>query len=304
MRLAMAYLGVVMIWSTTPLAIKWSGETMSFIAALGSRMALGAVVCTLLLVLGRQTVPLNRAALASYGSALLGVVGAMSAVYWSMQYIPSGLVSVVFGFAPILSGLFARWILGEAFFNRGRLFALVVSLAGLGLVFEGELHLRGESWPGLVAALLATALFSLSGVLVKRTSARLTPLAHTTGSLWFSLPFFALAWYLLDGQIPTAVSLKSALAVSYLALAGSVVGFLLYFHILQRLPAAKVALVPLITPAFALMLGALLAGERINASTIAGTVLILLGLTIYLFGARLLRGTQLVMAKVAPLTQK
>ena len=63
MSVPAAYLGVVIIWSSTPLAIKWSGEGPGFLFGVASRTLLGTLVCVLLMLLLRQSLPLHRAAL-------------------------------------------------------------------------------------------------------------------------------------------------------------------------------------------------------------------------------------------------
>lgn len=284
LNVVLAYLGVILIWSTTPLAIKFSAQTLSATAAVGLRMALAAVICVLLSAALRQALRWDRQALLAYAAANLGVVGAMILVYSATAYIPSGLISVIFGLAPLLSGLLARPILGEAPFTRQRIAALLLALFGLGLVFDGELRLPGNPVPGLLASLGAVFLFSLSGVLVKRYAVGLSALTHTTGSLLLSLPLFALAWLLLDGETPSEVSALSVSAVIYLAVMGSVLGFMLYFFVLQRLRATQVALIPLITPVLAVSLGARLADEVIGRGTLIGGTIILLALAIYQLG--------------------
>ncbi len=288
MRLALAYAAIVLIWSTTPLAIKWSTESLSFIAGLASRVVLSALVCTLLVLWRRRGIPLDRRAVASYGAGVLGIYGAMSCVYFSAQYIPSGLISVMFGLAPVLSGIFAELLLKERAFTPAKLVALAIALAGLSLIFRGEMAINADAWPGLIAILAGTALFALSGVLVKCTSAHLDPLSHTTATLLFSLPLFFITWLAFDGQVPEQVSSKSLAAVLYLALIGSVVGFLLYFWVLQRMAASKLALVTLMTPGLALILGATLEGETIASSTWTGTALVLAGLALHLVPERFL----------------
>ncbi|HID49904.1 MAG TPA: EamA family transporter, partial [Chromatiales bacterium] len=49
MSVPAAYVGIIIVWSTTPLAIKWSGEGAGFLFGVSARMLLGAVVCLLLL---------------------------------------------------------------------------------------------------------------------------------------------------------------------------------------------------------------------------------------------------------------
>ena len=52
----MAYIGVILIWSTTPLAIKWSGDGVGFLFGITSRMILGMLVG--LMVAGLFSIPL------------------------------------------------------------------------------------------------------------------------------------------------------------------------------------------------------------------------------------------------------
>jgi drug/metabolite transporter (DMT)-like permease len=73
-----------------------------------------------------------------------------------------------------------------------------------------------------------------------------------------------------------------------LAIFGSLLGFLAYFHVLQRLPASTVALTTLITPIFAISLGALLNNEVLTTPLLIGGVMILLSLFLYQFGDKYL----------------
>ena len=71
------------------------------------------------------------------------------------------------------------------------------------------------------------------------------------------------------------------------------IGFIGYFYILQNLKASTVALVTLITPVFAIMLGASLNGEVITSALILGAIGVLLGLSLYQFGDRCLLSVKL-----------
>lgn len=279
MRLLGAYLAVVMIWSTTPLAIKFSNDSLSFISAVGLRMLLAAIVCVMLCVWRRCPLRWDRQAMSAYAAANLGLYGAMSLVSLATATVPSGVVSLMFGLAPLISGVLAVPLLNEPPLSAIRIVALFTSIGGLALVLAGDTALAVQAWPGLLACLIAVCLFALSGVLVKRQAVNMGPLEHTTGSLLFSLPLFGLSWWLLDGQAPQ-FSMLSAGAVVYLALMGSVLGFMLYFMVLQHLGPTRVALIPLMTPAIALMLGQWVAGEEIGQMTVlgAGVIVFALGL--------------------------
>lgn len=289
MPLILAYIGVVFIWSTTPLAVKISTESLAFPSAALSRMALATALCVGLALLLRVRIPWTRPAVYSYASSTLGTFGGMTLTYAAVAYIPSGLVSVIFGLAPVLSGVAARWLLAERSLTPFRVLALVVALSGLAVVFRGTLRWQPEAWPGLLLTLGAVLLFAMSTVLVKRHSAGLNPLQHTSGSLVLSLPMFVLSWLLLDGQIPDSVSRSGVYTVLYLAVIGSVVAFLLYFRVLSQMSATQAALIPLITPPLAVVFGAMVAGEAVPPETLVGGAMILLALGMYQFHTRLLQ---------------
>ena len=74
MSVPAAYLTVILIWSTTPLAIQWSLNGDSFLLALTARMAIGVVICFALLKILKIRMPLHRDALETYLAAGLGIV--------------------------------------------------------------------------------------------------------------------------------------------------------------------------------------------------------------------------------------
>ena len=78
--------------------------------------------------------------------------------------------------------------------------------------------------------------------------------------------------------------MKSALSILYLAIIGSSIGFPLYFYLLKKLSPERVAIVTLITPITALLLGTFLNDEVISSKVWLGTALILFGLSIYEYG--------------------
>ena len=78
-------------------------------------------------------------------------------------------------------------------------------------------------------------------------------------------------------------------AIGYLGVFGSLVGALAYFHVLQNLNASTVSLTTLITPSFALGLGAWLNNEPLSQELIIGAVIILISLGFFQFGDKFLK---------------
>ncbi|MGE0226692.1 MAG: DMT family transporter [Acetobacteraceae bacterium] len=288
MSIHAAYLGIILIWSTTPLAIKWSGEGPGFLFGAAARMAIGAVLCLLILRLLRMRLPWHGAAVRSYLAATVGIYGAMVCVYWGAQYVPSGLISVLFGLTPIVTGVLAACWLKERALTPAKIAGSMIGLGGLWLIFGGE-HTGAGAGLGLAAVLVSVFLHSLSTVWVKRAGAGLPALTLTTGALLFALPCYLLTWLLLDGQPPPELPRRAVLSIVYLGVFGSGAGFILYYYALQRVTAARMALLLLVTPVIALLFGHLLNGETFGAKEIAGAALILSGLLFYETGERWFR---------------
>ncbi|MEN8213706.1 MAG: DMT family transporter [Pseudomonadota bacterium] len=287
MSVPAAYLGMVLIWTTTPLAIKWSSEGIGPWLGVSARMQLGVFVCLVLVALMSRRMRWYATARNTYLAAGLGIWGAMSSVYWGAQFIPSGMVSVVFGLTPVMTGLLAALILNERVFTRFRGLGMLLGIAGLLLVFGNSLQLGNQQLPGLLAVLLSVFAHSLSAVWIKRIDAGLHPLETTTGALLVAVPLFWLSYGLHGVDVDVQISERALWSILYLGAVATAFGFVLYYYVLREVSANAVALATLITPVLALLLGAWLNHERISAADLLGTGIILLGLASYQWGDRL-----------------
>jgi drug/metabolite transporter (DMT)-like permease len=289
MSVPAAYLAVVLIWSTTPLAVKWSGEGPGFLLGALGRMSLAAVLCVVLIALLRLELPWHRDARRTYLSAAIGAYGALLCVYWAAQYIPSGVIAVVFGLTPLVTGLFARPLLNERTWSVTKLIGLALGLAGLAAIFGAGLALGRHAAAGLAVLCAGVVLHSLSTVLVKRYGHALPSLTVTGGALLVTAPLFLATWLALDHTLPAQLSLRALASIAYLGIIGSVLGFTLFFYVLKRVSAHSSALITLITPVLALFVGALVNHEQVGARVWAGTALVLSGLALHQWGAPLAR---------------
>jgi len=278
MSVSTAYLGIILIWSTTPLAIKWSGEGPGFLFGLSARMLIGTLICLIIMAFMRVRLDWKKEALLTYLAASLGIFGSMLCVYWGAQYITSGMVSVLFGLTPLLTSVFAAIILRENSLNAIKLFGIFLALCGLVLVFYTDIAKSEIVYVGILAVIGATLLHSLSTVLIKKIGSQLPGIVINTGSLLISSFLFILVWLITDSELPQTLTLKSGGSILYLGVFGNVVGFTLYFYALKNMDASKIGLIPLITPVLALILGYVLNSETIGWTLISGTALIMLGL--------------------------
>jgi len=292
MSVPAAYLAVVLIWSTTPLGIVWSSESVDPTLAVLGRMSIAVVLGWLTLMICKIKLPLNRQAFKVYAYSTIGIFGGMLFTYIAATYISSGLISLIFGLAPIMSGVLAQKILGEPKFSKTKKLALFFSITGLALVcydkvFAQADSLSFDSYIGLAFVFSGMFFFSISGVLVKSVGIKINALASTIGSLTFSLPFFFAVWLFFDGTLPVNEwTNRSLLAILYLGIFGSLIGFIAYYYVLQKLNASTVALITMITPVMAISLGAILNNESVSDNLIIGASFVMGGLALYQWGGR------------------
>lgn len=277
------YLLVILIWSTTPLAIKLGGDSLAPAENASLRMILAIVLGSLVCVVaGLETLKIRRN-WQLYAAASFGIFPTMALVYGAAEYISSGLISLTFGMSPFFTAALSKPILGEWYMSRIQAVAVCLALAGLAIIFFDPRVISGEAYKGILLMMASNVSFSVSALLVKRigANAAVSANAQALGGMVFALPGFLLFWFLTTGFGPVEMSQQAIFALFYLAIFGSLVGFAAYFYVLQNLQVDKVALIALMTPVLALILGNILIGEVISINIVIGAAVILLALALY-----------------------
>jgi len=287
-----AYLGVIIIWTTTPLAIKWSGDGANFLFGVTGRMVLGLLVAMLLVAVLRVPLPWHRDARRTYIAAGLGLYGTMLSVYWAAQFIPSGWVSVIFGLSPLVTGARASFWLDERVFQPAKMLGMVLGVSGLSVIFGGSNDFGPNALLGVAGVLGGVCVHSASTVWVKRLNQGIDGMSVATGGLLVAAPLFILTWLMNDPSWPELLPERAVYSILYLSLVGSVVGFALYFYVLKHLDATRVALITLVCPVSALLLGNQFNNEVIGMQVCVGTALIVSGLACFELGGRWLQRLQ------------
>lgn len=281
--IVIAYLLMMTVWSTTPLAIKWSSQGVDFITGVSARMLIGAFFALLLTLITYKSMPMHHNARQVYSASALSIYGAMMMVYWGAQFIPSGLVSVLFGLTPIATAIFALYILDKHVLVFNQILGALIGLLGLTVIFFEQLNLGEQASLGIIATLLSVLLHSASALWIKRLNTPLPALIITSGGLLFSMPLFLITFMVFADPLPLELPLRTLASILYLGIVGSVIGFVSYYFVLAKLSASTVALATLITPITALFLGNWLNQESITLSIVVGTTLVLSGLVVHQF---------------------
>ena len=208
-----------------------------------------------------------------------------SAMYVGM---PAGLASLVLQSQAFFTLFFAALFLSERI-RPANLLGLVVAAGGLILIgAEGD---RSMTLAGFVLTIAAASMWALGNIVTRKVGKVNLVGLVVWGSLIPPLPFFALSWMLEGPQtIETAlrgISLNSILALVYLAFGATILGYGLWSRLLSRYPTGQVAPFSLLVPVIGLSSSAWLLGEHLSAVQVVGAAVVMLGLLINVFGARL-----------------
>ncbi|MEJ8674202.1 EamA family transporter [Chromobacterium amazonense] len=281
-------LAVVVAWGVNFVVIKWgvAGVPPLLLGAL--RFALVALPAVFIV----KRPPLPWRYLALYG--LTVGVGQFGCLFSAIKLgMPAGLASVVLQSQAFFTLLLARFFLNERW-QRSQLAGLALALGGLALIGVGKGGNMTALGFGLTIA--AATSWAASNVVVRaigRDGYKVAPLGLV---IWSSLippiPFLLLSWWLEGGEriLPALrdFNLQSLFAVAYLAVVASMFGYGLWSRLLTRHAAAKVAPFSLLVPVVGLLASHLLLGESLTPAQLAGSGLLLAGLTVSVFGGRAL----------------
>ena len=275
-----AFAAVYVIWGSTYLAIRIGVETIPPLMLAGLRhFTVGVVLYPLL----RWKTGVRPTAVhwktAAVTGCLLMFVG-NGAVCWAEQVVPSGITA-------LLVAMVSLWLVIVDWLRpRGHrpvpkvLFGIVLGFAGVALLV-GPAHLGGAERVDLggVAVLVVACFGWACGSIYSKHGGM--PTSALLGVAMQGLVGGAVLLFagLVSGEFHrfdlAAVSWRSWVALAYLAVIGSGVGFTAYLYILQKSTAARVATYALVNPVVALFLGWLIAGEVISLRTIVAAVIIL-----------------------------
>jgi drug/metabolite transporter (DMT)-like permease len=280
------------IWGTTWLAIKFQLGVVEPEVSVAWRFALAS-----LLLLGwcaARKIPLRHGARDHAGFALLGLLlfGVNYVlVYRSEAYLTSGLVAVLFSFIVFWNLLGARVFFATPA-PAAVLAGAALGVAGVGLLFWPELtRLRGAAGHGLsqgqglgvALASVGTVIASAGNLYSQRLFAR--GVAVVPGTAW-AMGYAALAvmaWCVVRG-VPFAFDPHPAYVLSllYLALLGSVVAFVSYLTLLQRIGAGRAGYTAAVIPVVAMLASTLFEHYRWTGAALAGLALVLAGTVLVL----------------------
>ena len=277
-----AWIAVCIIWGTTYLGIRIALETIPPGVMAALRWTTGGLIVSAIVWARGGRLP-GRAAwpgLALLGLLLIGFGNGF--VVYAEQFVPSGLTAVVIATSPFWMVTAEALLPSGERLGRGAIAGLLVGFAGIVLLVWPDLHATGAGHfaLGLVALQLACAGWAAGSAYSKRHEHSDDVLGATAVQMLFGGVLMALVATALGEWPALEFSRRSAAALAYLTIVGSVGAFVAYLYALRHLPVSTVSLYAYVNPVIAVVLGAIVLGEPFTMRVAGAAALVLLGLAI------------------------
>jgi drug/metabolite transporter (DMT)-like permease len=274
-KVALAFFAIYIVWGSTYLAIRIVVETVPPLFAAGVRFTIaGAALYLWCRVRGVPRPPrLQWRNLAVLGALMF--LATYSGLFWAEKTVPSGIAAVLVATMPVWMALLSIVILKREKLSWQLGAAICLGFTGVAVLALhsgiGQLHLLA------CLAILGSEIAWAIGTVTSKTMALPQSKFMSAGGQMLTGGIMLLAFSALAGEMRTAphISLRAAMGIAYLIVAGSLIAFTAYVWLLGRMPATTVSSYAYVNPVVALAIGHWLGQEALGLRTILGAALVL-----------------------------
>jgi len=285
-RIAIPFVLVALIWGSTWYVITGQIAQVPPSWSVTYRFALATPAMFMVALMMRQSLRLTGPGhLLALAIGLTQFCGNFNFVYRAEQHLTSGVVAVMFGMLMVPNAIFARWWLGQRVTPRFLLGSLV-AIAGIALLLVHEARsarIDGNVALGVVLAVAGLLSASAANVIQAGDTGRAQPIVTLLAfsMLYGTAADAAIAW-ITTGPPLLPASPAFWAGTAWLAIAGSVLTFPLYYTLVREIGPGRAAYNSIMVIVIAMLISTLVEGYRWSALAIAGAVLGTAGLVIAL----------------------
>ncbi len=263
------------LWGTAFVAISAGLEHLPPVLFASLRYDVAGVLLLIYAAVGtNQWLPRSRADWIAVTVGALLVIAAYNALLFiGQQGVTSGVAAILIATSPILTTGFSRLLIPGHRLSFVGGFGLLFGFVGVVLVAVPDpstVAVDDLFAPGFV--FFAAVSVALGSVLLQRVEEDI----DIEGEVAWSFIFGAIGMHILSGLLPTesvgdaTLSVDALVAVVYLSVFASVIGYVIYFRLLARVGAVEINLVSYAAPVFAAVFGWFLLGETLEPLAVVG----------------------------------
>lgn len=245
------------------------------------RVGLAALILNLAACLSGSPLPREAGIWWAFlGMGILNNVVPFCLIVWSQTQIASGLAAILNAATPLFTVVVAHVLTADERMTGNRVAGVLIGFAGVAVMVGPSVLGGGGELPAELASLGAALTYAFAGVYGRRFGRMgvpplLTAAGQVAASTLVLLPVVLAVdrpWTLPVPGLAVWAAVLGAAALS------TALAFVIYFRLLATAGAANVLLVTLLVPVSAILLGALVLGERLEPRHYAGMAVIALAL--------------------------
>src|SRR5579864_6949230 len=281
----LAFAIIYFVWGSTFLAIRVGVREVPPLVLAAMRFSVaGAVLFGWAMARGERA-PRRREWASISLLAIFIFVFDYGLLFWAEQRVPSGIAAVMMATIPAFMAISEIVILRTQRLTARLSVALLIGLAGVAVLVSRTLSFGDApiDTAGACALIVASVSWSIASALTRKLP---LPAAKTmsSGAQMLAGGIFLTTAAALLGEFHTfhlhSVSRTTWLALAYLILAGSIIGFTAYVWLIHHESPTKVGTYAYVNPVVAVLVGYLWGGEAIGPRTIVGTLLVLVSVVV------------------------
>lgn len=273
------WLTLCLIWGTTWIFIKIGlDEGLPPLTFAAARFVLALIILAFIIFFGKIPLPVNKRQW-----KLLALTGVMqfsinySLVFWSEQYISSGLAAVLQAMIMVF-GLVLAWVhLPNERITGIKIAAVTLGICGVAIIFIEQLQINSVlAFAGCIAIVVGAYAAAHGSILVKAHGGNLHPATLVFGQMICGiLPIIIYALTVEGNPLALNWSWKAVVSVLYLTIFGTITAFWLYYWLLNKIESTKAMMISLVTPLIAVIVGRIFLDEQLPLKIFFGGLLIL-----------------------------
>lgn len=277
----LAYLAVCFFWGSTYLAIRIGVQDSPPLVFAGIRFIIAGTLMLGYCKLKGYILPRERTDIINMAIVgLLMLLGGNGLVVYSEQWVSSGIASLIVATVPLFMAVIEFFFLRNVKMDFKSIGGLLLGFGGVAYLMLGDGTNATIDFKGLILLLLASLSWA-AGSLHSKTIKFKGHIFANIGTQMLAGGIGLTIASLIKGEFTELnFTFNSVLAILYLIVFGSIVGYSCYIYILQRWTAAKAGTYAYVNPVVAIMLGALLLREPITLSVIISMVIVIVGVVL------------------------
>ncbi len=278
---------VSFFWGTTWLASKEGVKHMPALQLAGIRQLIGGMLYVGFFLYKKAPWPKGKQWKTIFILSILNFVLSNGLSTWGVKYISSGLGAIIGALVPL-------WVVIICFFRGEKLarlafLGLIISFGGVCVIFYNHLSdfLIPDFSFGIIISIIATITWAFGTLYTKKKAASFNPYF----SLGLQMLISSCITLAVVGATGTGVNISSIPAnswwsIGYLVIIGSVLTFIAFIYMLQRLPPEINSIYAYINPIIAVLLGAVIFDEPLTSVIAIGGAVTLSGLYLVNYSIR------------------